>query len=278
MESADITIKRLRMSAFTDEELKNFSMKKWYDLTGEVAIVTGGATGLGLAITRCLVSAGAKVAVISRADPSRAEDVLGEFGDAVRFYQHDIGKTEDSDAVVKRIVEDFGKVTILVNNAGNHCKKFIWDMTVEDYRSVLDVQLVGAFAMTKAVVPYLKEQRHGRILFQASMTSFIGQPQVCGYSTAKAGYLGMIHTLTAELAEYGITVNAIAPGWINTPMFHKAVDNDPPRLAKIMGRIPAKSVGDPMDIGMTAAFLCSKAARYISGSCIPVDGGALIGF
>ena len=167
---------------------------------------------------------------------------------------------------------------ILVNNAGNHCKKYIWDMTVDEYKDVLNVHLVGSFALTKAVVPYMKEQKRGRIIFQASMTSYIGQPQVSGYSTAKAGFLGLIHTLTAELAEYGVTVNAIAPGWIDTPMFHKAVDNDPPRLAKIMGRIPAKTVGDPMDVGMCAAFLCSDAARYISGSCIPVDGGALIGF
>ena len=167
---------------------------------------------------------------------------------------------------------------ILVNNAGNHCKKFIWDMTVEDYKRVLEVHLVGSFAMTKAVVPYMKGQKRGRIIYQASMTSYIGQPQVAGYSTSKAGFLGMIHTLTAELAEFGVTVNAIAPGWIDTPMFHQAVDNDPPRLAKIMGRIPAKTVGDPMDVGMCAAFLCSDAARYISGSCIPVDGGALIGF
>lgn len=151
-------------------------------------------------------------------------------------------------------------------------------MSVEEYVNVLNVHLVGAFAMTKAFVPHMKENRRGRIIFQASMTSYIGQPQVAGYSTAKAGYLGLIHTLTAELAEYGITVNAIAPGWIDTPMFHKATDNDAPRLAKIIGRIPAKEVGDPMDVGMCAAFLCSEAARYISGTCIPVDGGALIGF
>ena len=151
-------------------------------------------------------------------------------------------------------------------------------MSVEEYVNVLNVHLVGAFALTKALVPQMKELGRGRILFQASMTSYIGQPQVAGYSTAKAGYLGLIHTLTAELAEYGITVNAIAPGWIDTPMFHKATDNDAPRLAKIMGRIPAKTVGDPMDVGMCAAFLCSEAARYISGTCVPVDGGALIGF
>lgn len=263
------------MAAFTQEQMKDFSMAKWYDLSGQTAVVTGGATGLGLAITRCLVSAGAKVVVLSR---SLADGVLDEFGGKAVFYPFDITDTDHTQAVADKVVAEQGPVSILVNNAGNHCKKFIWDMTVEDYKSVLDVHLVGAFALTKALVPQMKALGHGRIIFQASMTSYIGQPMVAGYSTAKAGYLGLIHTLTAELAEFGITVNAIAPGWIDTPMFHKATDNDPPRLAKIMGRIPAKSVGDPMDVGMCAAFLCSDAARYISGTCIPVDGGALIGF
>ncbi|MBQ9721486.1 MAG: SDR family oxidoreductase [Oscillospiraceae bacterium] len=263
------------MAAFTAEQMQNFSMQKWYDLSGQVAIVTGGATGLGLGITRCLVSAGAKVCVVSRTEP---EGVLSEFGGKAVFYPFDISDTDHAQELADKIVKEQGRVDILVNNAGNHCKKFIWDMTVEDYKSVLDVHLVGSFAMTKAVVPYMKEQKRGRVIFQASMTSYIGQPMVAGYSTAKAGFLGLIHTLTAELAEYGVTVNAIAPGWIDTPMFHQAVDNDPPRLAKIMSRIPAKEVGDPMDIGMVAAFLCSDAARYISGTCIPVDGGALIGF
>ena len=169
-------------------------------------------------------------------------------------------------------------MSILVNNAGNHSKKFVWDLTVEEYKSVLDVHLVGAFALTKAFVPHMKNNGHGRIIFLASMTSFIGQPMVSAYATAKSGYLGLVRTLTAELAEYGITVNAIAPGWVETPMFRQATDADPARLAKIMGRIPAKKIGDPMDVGMCACFLSSEAARYITGACIPVDGGALIGF
>lgn len=265
------------MAAFTQEQMERFSMQKWYDLSGQLAVVTGGSTGLGLAITRCLISAGAKVVVLSR-NEAQAREALAEFGERAAFYPFDISDTSRAQEIADRIVAEHGPVGILVNNAGNHCKKFIWDMTVEEYKSVLDVHLVGAFALTKALVPQMKELGRGRIIFQASMTSYIGQPQVAGYSTAKAGYLGLIHTLTAELAEYGITVNAIAPGWIDTPMFHKATDNDPPRLAKIMGRIPAKAVGDPMDVGMCAAFLCSDAARYISGTCIPVDGGALIGF
>ena len=266
------------MAAFTQDQMNNFSMAKWYDLTGRNAVVTGGATGLGLAITRCLVSAGARVAVLGRKSAEEVADVLAEFGDRVLYVQFDVTDTAHAQELADRLIAEMGRVDILINNAGNHCKKPIWEMTVEEYQAVLDVHLVGAFALTKAFVPHMKENHFGRILFQASMTSYIGQPMVSGYATAKAGYLGLIHTLTAELAEFGITVNAIAPGWIDTPMFHKATDNDPPRLAKILGRIPAKSVGDPMDVGMCAAFLCSDAARYISGSCIPVDGGGLIGF
>ena len=266
------------MAAFTEEQMNNFNMHNWYSLDGQVAIVTGGASGLGLAITRCLISAGAKCAVVSRGLTGDAEEALKEFGSDAKFYPFDITDTDHARDLVDNVIRDFGTVTALVNNAGNHCKKYIWDMTVEDYENVLKTHLVGSFALSKAVIPHMKEKGFGRLIFQASMTSYIGQPQVSGYSTAKAGFLGLIHTLTAEVAEYGITVNAIAPGWIDTPMFHKAVDNDPPRLNKILGRIPAKSVGDPMDVGMCAAFLCSDAARYISGTCIPVDGGALIGF
>ena len=157
-------------------------------------------------------------------------------------------------------------------------KKYIEDMTVEDYVKVLNVHLVGAFALTKALFPHMKGQGKGSILFQASMTSYIGQPQVAGYATAKAGYLGLVHTLAAEGGPYGVRVNAIAPGWIDTPMFHKATDGDQVRLGKILGRIPMQKVGSVTDIGMAAVFLSSDAAGYISGTCLPVDGGALIGF
>lgn len=266
------------MLKFTDEQIKNFEMQNYYDLSDKTAIVTGGATGLGFAVTRCLISAGAKVIVLSYEDQDIGEKALEIFGEKASYYQFDITNTDQTESIVKKVISDHGRINILVNNAGNHCKKYIWDMSVREYKDVLDVHLVGAFALTKALVPYMKEDGFGRIIFQASMTSYIGQPMVSGYSTAKAGYLGLIHTLTAELAEFGITVNAIAPGWIDTPMFQKATENDKERFEKIMGRIPAKTVGDPMDIGMCAAFLCSRAARYISGSCIPVDGGALIGF
>lgn len=246
----------------------------YFSLKGQTAVVTGGATGLGLAITRCLVGAGAKVIVLSTKD----HHTLDEFGGQAVFYPFNIRDTDKTQALVDEITAAHGPISILVNNAGNHCKKPIEEMTVEDFERVLDVHLVGAFALTKALIPQMKQQKKGSIIFQASMTSYIGQPFVAGYSTAKAGYLGLVHTLASECGADGIRVNAIAPGWIDTPMFHKATDSDAPRLAKILGRIPMNKVGDPMDIGMAAVFLCSDAARYITGSCIPVDGGALIGF
>ena len=258
--------------------MKKFNIADWYDLKGQVAIVTGGATGLGLAITRCLISAGAVVCVAARSEPEKVAEALEEFGDRVHYYRFDITDTEKAQELVDRIAAEHGTVDILVNNAGNHCKKYIWDMSVEEYKSVLDVHLTGAFALTKAVVPYMKEKRHGRIIFQASMTSYIGQPMVAGYASAKAGYLGLIHTLTAELAEYGITANAIAPGWIDTPMYRAATDQDSGRRAKILGRIQMKRVGSPDDIGWAAVYLCSDAAGYITGACLPIDGGALVGF
>ncbi|MEY8351836.1 SDR family oxidoreductase [Lachnospiraceae bacterium 54-53] len=255
-----------------------FDTGKYFSLEGQTAIVTGGSTGLGLAITRCMAGAGAKVVVLSFESEDQGKESLKELGEKAVFYHFNITDTDRTQEMADRILAEHGPVSILVNNAGNHCKKRIEDMSVEDYVSVLNVHLVGAFALTKALFPHMKEQKKGSILFQASMTSFIGQPEVAGYATAKAGYLGLVHTLAAEGGPYGVRVNAIAPGWIDTPMYHKATDHDEIRRNKILGRIPMNQVGDPMDIGMAAVFLSSDAAGYISGSCLPVDGGALIGF
>lgn len=250
----------------------------FFSLKGKTAIVTGGFTGLGLAITECLAGAGARVIVLSRTVSGERPAVLNEFGDSVVSYPYDVTDTEHTQDFVDQVIAEQGSVSILVNNAGNHCKKWIEEMSVEDYISVLNVHLVGSFALTKALFPYMKSQGGGSIIFQASMSSYIGLTQVAGYASAKAGYLGLVHTLAAEGGESGIRVNAIAPGWIDTPMYHKATDGDAKRQEKIMGRIPMKKIGEPMDIGLAAVFLASDAAKYITGACLPVDGGALIGF
>ena len=249
-----------------------------FSLAGETAMVTGGASGLGLAITRCMARAGARVIALGSRGTEEGEAALADLPGQVFYRRFDITDTDNVQAFVESVVAEHGPVRILVNNAGNHCKKPIEDMTVEDFTRVLDVHLVGAFALTKALVPHMKANGGGSVIFQASMTSFIGQPNVTGYSTAKAGILGMVHTLAGECGADGIRFNAIAPGWIDTPMFRQATDNDAPRLAKILGRIPMKKTGQPDDIGLAAVFLASPASSYINGICLPVDGGALIGF
>ena len=256
------------MAAFTEEQVKDFSIKNWYDLSGQVAVVTGGATGLGLAITRCLVSAGAKVAVVASRAPELVADTLAEFGGKAVYYQFNITDTDHAQELADKITAEQGPVSILVNNAGNHCKKFIWDMTVDDYKRVLDVHLVGAFALTKAFVPQMKEQGHGRIIFQASMTSYIGQPQVAGYATAKAGYLGLVHTLAAEGGPYGVRVNAIAPGFIETS-WHK--NRTPESYERINRKIALHRFGEISEVADMAYEVLKNG--YMNGSVVDIHGG-----
>ena len=252
--------------------------KNVFSLQGRTAVITGGTTGLGLAMTKCMIESGAKVVVVSMDPIEVYEENLGKYKEQTAYYQFNITDTAHVQELADKIIGEQGDISILINNAGNHCKKPIEEMTVEDYKSVLDVHLVGAFGITKAFIPHMKALGNASIIFQASMTSFIGQPYVMGYSTAKAGYLGMMRTLATEASGSGVRVNAIAPGWIDTPMFRKATDGDPERKAKILGRTPMNKVGDPTDIGWAAVYLCSDAAKFVSGVCLPVDGGALIGF
>ncbi|MDE6129408.1 MAG: SDR family oxidoreductase, partial [Lachnospiraceae bacterium] len=169
-------------------------MNHIFSLEGKTALVTGGATGLGLAMVQCITEAGGRVIVVSSSPYETYKDRIECLGEKVSYEQFDITMTEKTPAFMEGLIEKHGKIDILVNNAGIHCKKPIEDMSVEAYENVLRVHLVGAFAMTKAVVPYMRKNKKGNIIFIASMTSYIGQPYVMGYSTAKSGYLGMIHT------------------------------------------------------------------------------------
>lgn len=252
--------------------------EKAFSLEGKVAIVTGGATGLGFAMTQCLVAAGAKVVVASSSPAEKYAETLAPLGDKVVYYQYNVTDTDKAQDFVDTIIKEQGHVDILVNNAGVHCKKPIEEMEVEDFTNVLDVHLVGAFALSKAVIPHMRSRKSGNIIFIASMTSYVGQPYVIGYSAAKSGVLGMIRDLAAEVGLDGIRINGIAPGWIDTPMLHKAIDGDIPRQQKILGRTPMKKYGDPEDIGWAAVYLCSDAAKFVTGMVIPVDGGAVSGF
>jgi gluconate 5-dehydrogenase len=171
-----------------------------------------------------------------------------------------------------------GPVSILVNNAGIHLKKFAVDTTPQDFQSVLDTHVLAPHALTRAIVPGMTARGAGAVLFISSMAAFMGVPQVIAYAAAKSAFFGMVSTLSAELSEKGVRVNAIAPGWIFSEMSQKALDNDPARKARVLGRIQMKRMGSPEDIGCAAVYLCSPAAAYVTGVTLPVDGGAVVGF
>ena len=248
-----------------------------FSLQGQRAIITGGATGLGYAIAECYIAAGAEVIIVGKTEAT-LKAASAELGEQCHYYVYDITQTDRADAVVKEMVETFGDISILVNNAGNHCKKPIEQMTTADFQAILDVHVLGAFGLTRAVMPYMKATKKGSILFMASMTAFLGQPYVIAYSAAKSAYLGMVRSLATEVGAEGIRVNAIAPGWIETPMLFKAISGDDERKNKILGRTPSKKFGKPEDIGWAAVYLSSDAASFINGVALTVDGGALIGF
>jgi gluconate 5-dehydrogenase len=248
-----------------------------FSLDNQTAIVTGGGTGLGLGITRCLAEAGAKVVITGR-----REDVLKEaareLGDRVIPMVVDVTNTPTLPAFVERVTKEVGAPDILVNNAGIHVKKPALEMTDEDFTSVLHTHLTGAFALTRAVAPGMLQRGSGSIIFVSSMTAYMGMPLVAGYATAKSGVVGLVRTLSAEFAPKGVRVNAVAPGWIDTPMLRRAISADAERERKIKGRIQIEGFGAPDDVGWAAVYLSSEAARYVTGVILPVDGGGHASF
>ncbi|PKU26179.1 SDR family NAD(P)-dependent oxidoreductase [Telmatospirillum siberiense] len=248
-----------------------------FRLDGEVALITGGGSGLGLAMAHCLAKAGAKVVIVGRRE-AVLRDACIEIGPAASYEVADITDFPSVEALVGRIAKQVGPISILINNAGIHLKKAAVDTTVEAFGALMNTHVLAAHNLTRHVLPAMIEAKHGSILFTASMTSIIGMPLVIAYSAAKSAYLGMVRGLSAEVAEHNVRVNAIAPGWIESPMLRKALDGDEKRSNKILSRTPMGRFGEPDDIGWAAVYLCSPAARFVTGVLLPVDGGASQGF
>ncbi|MFI5072497.1 MAG: SDR family NAD(P)-dependent oxidoreductase [Terriglobales bacterium] len=248
-----------------------------FSLEGHTAFISGGGTGLGFAMASAMIEAGAQVAIAGRRKEvlNQAVKELGPRAHAVTLDITEPNACEDCATI---LAETLGPISILVHNAGIHLKKSVRDTSVDEFTSVWQTHVQGAFALSRAFIPSMQQRRGGSILFIASMTSLIGMPQVVAYSAAKSAYIGMVRSLACELAEDGIRVNAIAPGWIETPMLHKALDNDPARKAKILSRTPLARFGHACDVGRAAVYLSSAAADFVTGVVLPVDGGASIGF
>ena len=253
------------------------ALRQVYGLDGQKALVTGGGSGIGFAISECLIKAGADVIIAGR-----REDVLKEactkLGDRACYHVLDVADLASLPDHVAELDKAHDSVDILVNNAGNTVKKPFEDSDMAAFDEVFDVHVRGALELTRQVIRQQLVKGGGNVLFTSSMTAFISQPNVLPYTVSKTALTGVIRALTAEFAARNIRINGVAPGWIDTELYRKATAGDIPRQQKILSRIATGALGEPEDIGWACAFLASKAAKYITGQVLLVDGGAATGF
>jgi gluconate 5-dehydrogenase len=248
-----------------------------FSLRGETALITGGGTGIGLAMAKAMHAAGAKVVLAGRREAELAAAVK-ELGAGAGYVVHDVNRLELAPALVAQVEQAHGPVTCLVNNAGQNLKKPAVDTTAEEFETIMRTHIFGAHALVRAVAPGMTERQRGSILFTASMASLFGIPNVIAYTAAKSAMVGLVRGYAVELSPHGVRVNAIAPGWIDTAMSRKAMEGDPARKNKIISRTPMAKFGDTEDIGWAAVYLASPAAKFVTGVILPVDGGVSMGF
>ena len=245
-------------------------------LQDRVAVVTGAGRGIGKAIAERFAAEGAKVAVVSRTEAnsvSAAEAINAQFPGAAKPYAVDVADSAAVLALGKQIIADFGTVDILVNNAGVTRDTLALRMSDEDWDLVLDTNLKGAFNLVKAVQLNILKSKCGRIINISSVIGLIGNAGQCNYAASKAGLIGFSKSLAREFAGRGVTVNAIAPGFISTDMTHGLNDQIKDEILK---KVPLGCLGEASDISNAAAFLASDEARYITGQVLTVDGGMVM--
>ena len=243
------------------------------ELDGQVALVTGGSRGIGLAIAQEFGLAGAKVAIVARNGEAAEAAAASLEGAGHKGYSCDVSEGEGVKAVVSRIEEELGPVDILVNNAGLTRDNIFIRMKEEEWDEVLAVNLKGAFNMTRALARGMMKRRSGVVLNITSVVGMVGNAGQANYAASKAGLIGFTKSIAKELAPRGIRCNAIAPGFITTDMTAELPEG---AVEELHSRIPLGRFGDPVDVGGLARFLAGPAARYITGQVVAVDGGMAI--
>jgi acetoacetyl-CoA reductase len=240
---------------------------------GHVALVTGGARGIGSAITTMLAKNGVRVAAGYSRDKDAAEALrqrLSDEGAQVSIHQGRVDSIEDCQRVVGEVMQRFGRVDFLINNAGITVDKTVRKMTADDWHNVLNVNLFGAFAMTKAVLEHMIERGSGRIVNISSVIGETGNVGQANYAASKAGLFGFTKSLALEMARRGITVNVVAPGFIETEM---VAAMPAAALESIVAQIPQRRLGRPDEVARVVQFLLEDASSYITGAVYTINGG-----
>jgi len=243
------------------------------ELEGQVAVVTGGARGIGLAIARTLAEGGARVAIVDvdeKGSNASAEDLPGE---GHRGYRADVTSAEEIQGVFRAVEEEVGPITILVNNAGITRDNLLLRMSEEEWDQVLTVNLKGAFNTTKGVARGMMKRRQGAIVNISSVVGRMGNAGQANYAASKAGMIGLTKSVAREFASRGVRCNAIAPGFIRTEMTAKL---KPEVIEGLKAQIPMGTLGDPEDVARVVRFLVGPGAVYITGQVIGVDGGMVM--
>ena len=246
------------------------------ELDGRVALVTGGSRGIGRAIAIELASRGARVAVNFQSNAAAAESVVAtvrEAGGDAHAFAGDVSKPSDASALVKATVEHFSGLDILVNNAGITRDGLVMRMSEDDWDAVQNTNLRGTFLVTKAALRPMLRARGGRIINITSIVGVMGNAGQANYAAAKAGIIGFTRAVAREVASRGITVNAVAPGFIATDITAGMTEA---QIAAVMSQVPLGRIATPEDVAPLVAFLAGDGANYITGQCIQVDGGMVM--
>jgi len=250
---------------------------KAFRVDGQLALVTGGGTGLGFGISRALVEAGARVVLVSRTEEA-LKQACDRLGKSAGYVPCDVRDLAGLPGLVAQVEDRFGPLDILANNAGNYLKKPATETTDAELMNLFQTHFFSSYALSRECGRRMIERRRGSILMTVSMTALFGIPLVSVYGAAKSALLGLTRALAVEFSPHAVRVNAIAPGFFDTALNRKAFDADPARKQKILARTPLGRLGEEADVGYAAVYLCSPAAKFVTGVVLPVDGGVSIGF
>jgi NAD(P)-dependent dehydrogenase (short-subunit alcohol dehydrogenase family) len=243
----------------------------------KIALVTGGGSGIGLAITEKFVHNNLTTIIVGR-DMNKLNAARDRLGELCVPMCCDLTDLKSIPPLVEKIMNQYGYLDVLVNNAGINQKKEFVDVTDTDFQNIMLTNVTAVFVLSREVVKHMITRGKGSIINISSMASQYGIPKVIAYTASKSAIEGMTKAMAVELSPKGIRVNCIAPGFIATDMSAKALNGDQERMQKVLSRTPMGGLGEPSDIADSALFLASEAAKYITGTVLPVDGGNSVGF